>query len=147
MNVVKIELDTLDEVRLGSLLSLKILKINNLILHGLDSLEAKFCRIFSRMFPNLEELSVQSDRYYEIELHLGLFGNLRKHKIECLSFINQYAFDFDDLEDFGNDVDPDDFAFEASDIDFDPDDYDLDVDYYDNDFDVDLDDFDFDPEF
>ena len=79
-------LDRLDEARLGSLGSLQILKLTHLNLPRPYPIEVTFCRIFSGMFPNLQELYVHSHRNYGIELHLGEFGNLRKHKIKYDDF-------------------------------------------------------------
>ena len=80
-----IYLDTIDQARLKPLSSVRILKLCplNLIDSGsMDSRGATFCRIFSRLFPNIEELTVWSDGDYKIKPHHERFANLHKHDIQ-----------------------------------------------------------------
>ena len=99
MNDLEIDLDTFDEARLGQLLSLRVLKLKFLELYGSNPVGATFCRIFSRMFPNLQELYVYSRGNYGIDLHLGEFGNLRKHEIRIYEDDSDDSDDSDDCDD------------------------------------------------
>ena len=80
---VDISLYQLEEAQIGPLASLRILKLDYIkLLFGSNSLGAKFCRVFSKMFPNLEELTIRSATpIYDISSHLDHFVNLRKHHI------------------------------------------------------------------
>ena len=66
------------------LVSLRILKFRGFSIIGPGS---NFCRIFSRLCPNLEELDLSylelddHDEPHDIEPHLSQFANLRKHNI------------------------------------------------------------------
>ena len=82
--VLHTDFDDFDETRIviKQISNLRILKLTRIYLHGLDP-GANFCRFFSRVYPNLEELTVRfaEDRKYNMEPYLGQFVNLRKSDI------------------------------------------------------------------
>ena len=98
------DLDDFEDRRLKPLQSLIHLKINDFLLCGTLSIGATFCRIFSQLYPNLEELELKDNaenfrgRFYEqgytfwqydgyvrnskeIKPHLGQFAKLRNCKL------------------------------------------------------------------
>ena len=96
--------DELEEALLVSLPTVRVLSLPYFPLQGTRPIGAKFCRIFSTLFPNLEELSVnfhnpEYDEFFDsdeeenlvidvesvdsfgMKAHLGLFSKLRKYNI------------------------------------------------------------------
>ena len=57
--------------------------IKDLYIRGAEPRGAAFCRSFAEMFPNLLQLQIkkQFPQAFDLEPHLGLFRNLRKHRI------------------------------------------------------------------
>ena len=88
---VAMDLDKFEQVRLVPHHTLRVLCLSYFFLESAEPLGATFCRIFSTLFPNLEELPVEflifdffseySSDPFGVEEHLGLFSKLRKHKI------------------------------------------------------------------
>ena len=108
-------LDALEEALLVPLPSVRVLSLPRFHLNGSNDkrIGVNFCRIFSKLFPNLEELYVEfddteedvmfvSDSYldydyatvicyyctpfhpkYGVKPHLGMFSKLRKHEISA----------------------------------------------------------------
>lgn len=83
MDSVQIYLNQLDEARIKPLSTIRIFELNHILLYGDHPLGDNFCRIFSRLYPNLEELVVNGFGGCKdgIESHLGQFAKLRKHDI------------------------------------------------------------------
>ena len=92
LNNFEINFDQLEEDFLSPFSTLRTLKLISFELIGSDSPGPTFCRIFSRLCPNLEELELDCHKpsYYEepcdIEPNLGQFANLGKYIIEYYTF-------------------------------------------------------------
>ena len=80
---MEVDLDALDESPLKpKLASVQILKLHCLSLKCINHCGDTFCRIFSQMFPNLEDLMIHPCPNYDIESHLDQFVNLKTYFIE-----------------------------------------------------------------
>ena len=82
-------MNQLDEAQPKPLYSVQLLKIIGLeLMDGDDFVDVKFCRIFSRLFPNLEQLYLIdciTEVNYDI-LRLDLFVKLRNHDIQEVEY-------------------------------------------------------------